>query len=156
LAEQVECGLIRAVADAVHWRLVDLVSCIRSEYDITVLPMTTNRTLKVMGYAKLLARPRHHAQNGSALDAFKNLLDTLVLVQARLPVGTTLEICWQDEARAGQKNKITQPLAPKDHRTKSAFIFGVICPTCGTGAVVVVLRCDTAAMQWHLNEIATQ
>ena len=67
-----------------------------------------------------------------------------------------LEICWQDEARAGQKNKITQPLAPKDHRTKSAFIFGAICPTCSTGAAVVVLRCDTAAMQWHLNEIATQ
>ncbi|MDE0808099.1 MAG: IS630 family transposase, partial [Alphaproteobacteria bacterium] len=36
------------------------------------------------------------------------------------------------------------------------FIFGAICPTCGTGAAVVMLRCDTVAMQWHLNEIATQ
>jgi hypothetical protein len=37
----------------------------------------------------------------------KNILDTLVLLRATLPVGTPVEIWWQDEARVGQKNKVT-------------------------------------------------
>ena len=88
----------------------------------------------------------------------------MALVQATLPVGTPIEIWWQDEARVGQKTKITRrwarrgtrPSAPKDQRTKSTYIFGAICPARGTGAAVVMPRCDTAAMQWHLDEIATQ
>jgi hypothetical protein len=50
-----------------------------------------------------------------------------------------VEIWFQDEARVGQKNKITRrwakardkALAPKDQRTKSAYIFGAICPELG-------------------------
>ena len=64
----------------------------------------------------------------------------------------------------GQKNKITRrwarrgirPHAPHDQRTKSAYIFGAICPEHGRGAAVVLPRCNTRAMQWHLDEIATQ
>lgn len=71
---------------------------------------------------------------------------------------------FQDEARIGQKNKITRrwarrgtrPSAPHDQRTKSAYIFGAICPARGTGAALVLPRCDTPAMQWHLEEIASQ
>ena len=59
-------------------------------------------------------------------------------IRARLPRDTDIEIWWQDEARIGQKNKITRrwakrgtrPSAPKDQRTKSAYIFGAICPIC--------------------------
>ena len=36
----------------------------------------------------------------------------MALVQATLPVGTPIEIWWQDEARVGQKTKIT-PRWPK-------------------------------------------
>ena len=71
----------------------------------------------------------------------------LALVQITLPVGATVEIWWQDEGRVGQKNKITRPLAPKDQRNKSAFIFGAICPARGTGATVVLPRFNTPAMQ---------
>ena len=64
----------------------------------------------------------------------------------------------------GQKNKITRrwakrgtrPSAPKDQRTASAYIFGAICPRDGKGAALVMLRCDTEAMNLHLAEIATQ
>ena len=64
----------------------------------------------------------------------------------------------------GQKNKITRrwakrgtrPRAPKDQRTKSAYIFGAICPKRGKGAGLVLPKCNTKAMQWHLEEIATQ
>lgn len=64
----------------------------------------------------------------------------------------------------GQKNKITRrwakrgtrPRAAKDQRTKSAYIFGAICPARGVGAALVLPHCNTLAMQWHLEEIATQ
>lgn len=76
---------------------------------------------------------------------------------------TPIEIWWQDEARVGQKTKITRrwsrkgtrPVAPKDQRTKSAWIFGAICPARGVGAGLVLPRCNTAMMQLHLDEIAT-
>jgi hypothetical protein len=81
-----------------------------------------------------------------------------------LPPGTALELWWQDEARVGQKNKITRrwakrgtrPSAPQDQRTASAYIFGAICPARGVGAALVLPRCDTQAMQAHLEEIASQ
>ncbi|MTH94471.1 transposase, partial [Roseibium sp. RKSG952] len=69
-----------------------------------------------------------------------------------------IEIWWQDEARVGQKTKTTRrwarkgtrPVALKDQRTKSAWIFGAICPQRGVGAGLVVPHCNTAMMQLHL------
>ena len=83
-------------------------------------------------------------------------------IRATLPVNTAIEIWWQDEARVGQKTKITRrwakrgtrPRALKDQRTKSAWIFGAICPARGVGAALVLPRCNTQAMQWHLDEIS--
>ena len=69
----------------------------------------------------------------------------------------------QDEARVGQKTKITRrwarrssrPRAPKDQRTKSAYIFGAICPARGIGAALVLPKCDSQPMQWHLEKISS-
>ncbi|MBG6206261.1 transposase [Labrenzia sp. EL_126] len=47
-------------------------------------------------------------------------------------------------------------MAQKDQRTKSAWIFGAICPQRGIGAGLVVPRCNTPMMQLHLDEIAAQ
>jgi len=84
-------------------------------------------------------------------------------IRDTLPPGTPIEIWWQDEARIGQKNKITRrwakrgtrPSAPRDQRTRSAYIFGAICPARGVGAALVLPKCDTAAMTLHLSEIST-
>src|SRR5205807_9797745 len=67
-----------------------------------------------------------------------------------------------DEARIGQKNKITRrwarrgtrPSAPHDQRTRSTYIFGAICPARGSAAGLVLPRCNTAAMALHLAEIS--
>lgn len=75
-----------------------------------------------------------------------------------------IEIWFQDEARVGQKNKITRrwakrgirPVAPRNQRTKSAYIFGAICPARGVGAGLVLPHCDTYAMQSRLDEISSQ
>ena len=79
-----------------------------------------------------------------------------------LPPRTAIEIWWRDEARIGQKNKITRrwakrgtrPSAPKDQRTCSAYIFGAICPARGVGAALVLPKCNTEAMNLHLKEIS--
>jgi hypothetical protein len=76
--------------------------------------------------------------------------------------GKPIEIWFADEARVGQKNKITRrwakrgtrPSAPKDQRTASAYIFGAICPDQGKGAGLVLPRCTTEAMTLELAEIA--
>jgi transposase len=86
----------------------------------------------------------------------------LAAVRATLPRGTPIEIWWQDEARVGQKNGITRrwarrgtrPSAPKDQRTKSAYIYGAICPAEGKAAGLVLPRCNTEGMTLHLAEIA--
>lgn len=76
--------------------------------------------------------------------------------------GKPIEIWFQDEARVGQKNKLTRrwaprgtrPSAPRDQRTQSAYIFGAICPAQGKAAGLVLPRCNTQAMALHLDEIA--
>ena len=83
-------------------------------------------------------------------------------VRASLPRGTPIEIWFQDEVRIGQKNKITRrwakrgtrPSAPHDQRTKSAYIFGAICPQEGKAAGLVLPFCNTDTMNLHLAEIA--
>jgi transposase len=75
-----------------------------------------------------------------------------------------VEIWFADEARIGQKNKIsrrwakrgTRPAAPSDQRTASTYIFGAICPKEGKGAALVLPRCNTEAMTLHLAEIAAE
>ena len=48
----------------------------------------------------------------------------------------------------------SRPTALRDQRTKSAYIFGAICPARGVGAGLVLPRCNTQAMQWLLDEIS--
>jgi hypothetical protein len=77
-------------------------------------------------------------------------------------VPADIEIWFADEARVGQKNKITRrwarrgsrPTAPKDQRTASTYIFGAICPSRGKGAGMVLPYCNVAAMNLHLAEMA--
>jgi hypothetical protein len=55
----------------VRWRLVDLARWIFEEYRISVTKQILSRELRAMGYRKLSARPRHHAQDAAAVAAFK-------------------------------------------------------------------------------------
>jgi hypothetical protein len=76
--------------------------------------------------------------------------------------GKRIEIWFADEARIGQKNKITRrwalrgtrPVAPHDQRTQSTYIFGAICPAQGKAAGLVLPFCNIAAMNLHLAEIS--
>src|SRR5262249_27377468 len=71
LARMVESGPIPAVHGVVRWRLIDLAQWIFEEFRITIAKQTLSRELRSMGYRKLSARPRHHAQAAGAIEDFK-------------------------------------------------------------------------------------
>ena len=71
IAEMIERGPIPAVHGVVRWRLIDLAQWIFEEFRITVAKQTLSRELRAMGYRKLSARPRHHAQAAGAIEDFK-------------------------------------------------------------------------------------
>src|SRR5665213_2464092 len=165
IVQMIESGPIPAIHGVVRWRLIDLAQWIYEEFRITVAKQTLSRELRAMGYRKLSARPRHHAQAEGAIEDFKSLPARREEIGREKGVEPdAIEIWFADEARVGQKNKITRrwakrgtrPSAPKDQRTASAYIFGAICPKDGKGAALVMPRCDTEAMNLHLAEIATQ
>ena len=72
----------------------------------------------------------------------------------------TREFWFGDEARVGQKNKITRrwaklgsrPAAPHDQRTASTYSSGAICPREGKAAGLVLPWCNMPAVNLHLAE----
>jgi len=144
IARMIESGPIPAVHGVVRWRLIDLAQWIFEEFRITIAKQTLSRELRAMGYRKLFP---------ARLDAIAR--DKAIDVE-------TIEIWFQDEARIGQKNKITRrwakrgtrPSAPRDQRTASTYIFGAVCPKQGKGAALILPACNTEAMNLHLVEIA--
>jgi len=71
LAAQIDRGPIPAVHGVVRWRLCDLGQWLWEEFRLSVSMQTLSRELRAMGYRKLSARPRHHAQAIGAIEAFK-------------------------------------------------------------------------------------
>jgi transposase len=71
IAKMIESGPIPAAHGVVRWRLVDLCQWIWEEFRILVAKQTLSRELRAMGYRKLSARPRHHAQAEGAIEDFK-------------------------------------------------------------------------------------
>ena len=71
LAKIIESGPIPAVHGVVRWRIVDLCQWIWEEFRVAIARQTLSRELRALGYRKLSARPRHHAQVGGAVEEFK-------------------------------------------------------------------------------------
>lgn len=71
LAVAVESGPIPAVHGVVRWRLADLAQWVWEECRVAVSAQTVSRELRALGYRKLSARPRHHAQAAGAVEVFK-------------------------------------------------------------------------------------
>jgi hypothetical protein len=71
-------------------------------------------------------------------------------------------IWFQDEARIGQKNKLTRrwakrgtrPAAPRAPRTAAIDICGAVCPEQGKGVALILPFCSTEAMNLHFAEPA--
>src|SRR5262245_43096009 len=94
----------------VRWRLIDLAQWIFEEFRITIAKQTLSRELRAMGYRILSARPRHRAQAQGAIEDFKKASHCAWKKSRarRRSTATRIEIWFADEARIGQKNKITR------------------------------------------------
>ncbi|HEY5793702.1 MAG TPA: IS630 family transposase [Bosea sp. (in: a-proteobacteria)] len=162
LAQIVEAGPQPWRDGVVRWRLIDLAQWLWEAFRVSVSVATVSRELRALGFRKLSARPRHYAQDPEAAEVFKKAFpERLAEIRDAHP-GKRIELWFQDEARVGQKNKLTRrwarrgtrPRAPHDQRTAWAYVFGAICPGEGKGAGLVMPFCDTEAMQAHLVEIS--
>ena len=71
LAAIIESGPIPAIHGVVRWRIIDLCQWIYDEFSVSIAKQTLSRELRAMGYRKLSARPRHHAQADNAIEDFK-------------------------------------------------------------------------------------
>lgn len=71
LAQAIEDGPIPAMHGVVRWRVIDLCQWLFAEHRVTIAEQTLGRELRQMGYRKLSARPRHHAQAEGAIEEFK-------------------------------------------------------------------------------------
>ena len=71
LAKIIESGPIPAIHGVVRWRIVDLCQWVWDEFRVTIARQTLSRELRALGYRKLSARPRHHAQAAGAIEDFK-------------------------------------------------------------------------------------
>ena len=75
-----------------------------------------------------------------------------------------LEVWFLDEARVGQKGRMTRrwflrgqrPRMVKDLRYRSTYIFGAVCPERDTGVALVLPEVSTTGMNLLLQEIAGQ
>ncbi|WP_242390493.1 winged helix-turn-helix domain-containing protein [Pararhodospirillum photometricum] len=62
-----------AIHGVVRWRLVDLAQGLCEEFRVSISKQTFSRELRAMGFRKLSARPRHHAQDAEASRHSKKL-----------------------------------------------------------------------------------
>ena len=81
---------------------------------------------------------------------------------ARHPEAERVELWFMDEARIGQKGRVThvwyqkgtRPRGLHEHRFASAHLFGAVCPARDTGVALVLPEVSTAAMNLFLAELA--
>jgi transposase len=74
LVKAMEDGPIPAIHGVVRWRLIDLCQWFWEEHRVVIAKPTLSRELRALGYRKLTARPRHHAQTAGAMEDFKKTL----------------------------------------------------------------------------------
>ena len=71
LAQVVETGPDRAVHGVVRWRRVDLQRLIAARFGVAYHERTIGKILNSLGFSHISARPRHPAQDGQTVAAFK-------------------------------------------------------------------------------------
>jgi transposase len=71
LSQLVETGPDRAVHGVVRWRRIDLKHLIAERFGVVYHERTIGKILHQLGFSRISARPRHPAQDGQTVAAFK-------------------------------------------------------------------------------------
>jgi hypothetical protein len=97
-------------------------------------------------------RPIRRRRSGS------KTLPGLIEGLAREQTGERVELWFMDEARVGQKGRLTHVWYQKGVRQQgfaSTYLFGVVCPERGEGVALVLPELSTAAMNVFLAELGS-
>jgi putative transposase len=73
LAQIVEAGPDREKDGVVRWRRIDLKRVIAERFGVDFHPRYVGKLLHKLGFSHMSARPRHPAQDGRIVEAFKNV-----------------------------------------------------------------------------------
>ena len=71
IAELVETGPDRVVHGVVRWRRIALQRVILDRFGIAFHERTVGKLLRGLGFSHISPRPRHPAQDGRTIEAFK-------------------------------------------------------------------------------------
>ena len=66
-----ETGPDRAVDGVVRWRRIDLKRVIRERFGVDYHERYVGTLMKKLGFSHVSARPRHPAQDGEIVEAYK-------------------------------------------------------------------------------------
>ena len=147
----------------VRWRIVDLCQWIFEEFRVVVVAkQTVSRELRAMGYRKLSARPRHHEQAEGAIEILKSFPARLDEIGGEVEPAA-IEVWFADEARIGQKNKITRRWAKRGTSKRAdgptnrlGLYLRRDLPQARKGCSPHHAQMQHEAMNLHLAEIAVQ
>src|SRR3954452_16498025 len=104
--------------------------------------------------------PRGRPESAGALQ--KTLPGLIRGAAAQHPEAARVELWFEDEARVGQKGRVThvwyqrgvRPRGVREHRFASAHLFGAVCPERDVGVALVLPEVSTRAMTLFLAELA--
>lgn len=149
--------------DLSEYRVRHLVEIAQRDFNASYSESGMRAVLNRQNLSWMTGRPIHPKTDVAAQEAFKTGFPEVVRRVAEAhPDATALEVWFQDEARAGQKGSTThlwaergtRPRVLRDHRFKSAWIFGAVCPARDLGVGLVFPKANAAAMEAHLQEIS--
>ena len=108
LAEVVEAGPVPAVDGVVRWRRKDLARWLLEIVRHLARRDHGRAELKALGFTKISARPRHYGKTSWPSRLLKKTSPPNWRRSGRGSRKARDELWWQDEARIGQKNKLTR------------------------------------------------
>jgi transposase len=98
LAAIVESGPVPAINGVGRLRIVDLCQWLFEEFRVVVSKQTLSREVQALGYRKLSARPKHHAETEAAIEEYKKFsarLDELERIPLRLHRNLRRQSNWR-------------------------------------------------------------
>jgi transposase len=128
LMRRIEKGPIAAVHGIVRWRQADLGRWLHEEFGVSLSRSRLSAVIWGLDFRLLTGRPRRHSRDPGPASRQGNR--TLV---GRRGAGRSEKKLTRRWAR-----RCIRPGAPADQRTRSAWIFGAICPALGKGAALVL------------------
>jgi len=147
------------------WRISDICGLVEQRFDVTYSASGMERRLRALDLSRQTCRPQHPKSDETAQMGFKKkfwrVLDQIATEHSE---AERVEVWFQDEARVGQKGRVTRrwyqrgerPRMIKDLGYSSAYIFGAVCPERDTGVALVLPRATTEGMNLLLEELSSR